>query len=498
MATAWGLFCMLYYKDRMSSRQTRWVVVALLGAALFSRLLGLDLRPLHHDEGVNYWFAAQIAPTGQYRYDPTNYHGPTMFYAIFLSFLFGGISAVSLRLPAALLGIALVSLPLVAGRWDRRWGLLAAGGLLLSPSVTYFSRYAIHEVAVLVLSLLSVLLLVALVETGQPRWLPPLAITLALLLTTKETAIFMLAVLVVAAWVHRRRLQAVGWQANFWPALLWAVVGFGVTYAVAYTNFFTYPQGLFDSPRGLAPWVARGVQGGGHRQPGWFYLELLVRYELPVVVFGLLGLWRARRSVLGRCLAVWFIGVALAYSLIPYKTPWLLVNLTVPLVTLAAFGYLGLPGRRVKAAALLASGLFLGVMTLTFNFLMPWQFGNPYAYEHTSADVLSLVSRVKGLRQGQPRVLIIADDYWPLPFYFHGLSVEYLRAMDAPDPAVMSRYDVLVVQDSAFYRLRLPPRAQVQSYQLRPSVRLYYVQPPPSSTGVLPLIFLPPSATLGS
>ena len=35
---------------------------------------------MHHDEGVNGFFLTNLLRQGRYRYDPTNYHGPTLYY----------------------------------------------------------------------------------------------------------------------------------------------------------------------------------------------------------------------------------------------------------------------------------------------------------------------------------------------------------------------------------------------------------------------------------
>ena len=44
-------------------------------------ILRLDLKPFHHDEGVNGWFLLNLVrPPHRYRYDPANYHGPTLYF----------------------------------------------------------------------------------------------------------------------------------------------------------------------------------------------------------------------------------------------------------------------------------------------------------------------------------------------------------------------------------------------------------------------------------
>src|SRR5579871_4602824 len=97
-----------------------WIAVAvtLLLAAL-SRLLFLDMKPLHHDEGVNGFFLTNLFRTGYYHYDPANYHGPTLYYfgliTTTLNALFygkGGLSTFAIRLVPAVFGIALVWLVL--------------------------------------------------------------------------------------------------------------------------------------------------------------------------------------------------------------------------------------------------------------------------------------------------------------------------------------------------------------------------------------------------
>jgi hypothetical protein len=52
----------------------------VLVVAAFVRIYQLELRPMHHDEGVNGFFLMNLIRTGIFRYDPSNYHGPTLFY----------------------------------------------------------------------------------------------------------------------------------------------------------------------------------------------------------------------------------------------------------------------------------------------------------------------------------------------------------------------------------------------------------------------------------
>src|SRR6266699_3551299 len=63
---------------------TDWVPWAIMGLAVFLRILLLGMKPPHFDEGINGWFVDQVVKNGFYRYDPTNYHGPLHFYVLLL------------------------------------------------------------------------------------------------------------------------------------------------------------------------------------------------------------------------------------------------------------------------------------------------------------------------------------------------------------------------------------------------------------------------------
>src|SRR5688572_22085738 len=64
--------------------------VVVTAVAAFLRFYELGLKPFHHDEGVNGWFLTNLVRDGLYKYDPANYHGPTLYYiALPFAKLFG-------------------------------------------------------------------------------------------------------------------------------------------------------------------------------------------------------------------------------------------------------------------------------------------------------------------------------------------------------------------------------------------------------------------------
>src|SRR5438105_847030 len=64
----------------LTSGQWKIACAAVLLVAALLRMLFLTMKPMHHDEGVNAFFMTSLFREGHYRYDPANYHGPTLYY----------------------------------------------------------------------------------------------------------------------------------------------------------------------------------------------------------------------------------------------------------------------------------------------------------------------------------------------------------------------------------------------------------------------------------
>src|SRR5215207_5541638 len=83
-----------------------WPFWIAFGVALALRLLWPEIRPLHHDEGVNGWFLVRLLDGYRYEYDPERFHGPFRYFfgAPFAILL--GMSETVLRLPVMLASAA--------------------------------------------------------------------------------------------------------------------------------------------------------------------------------------------------------------------------------------------------------------------------------------------------------------------------------------------------------------------------------------------------------
>jgi hypothetical protein len=131
----------------------------------FLRFYWLALKPLHHDEGVNGWFLTNLYRDGVYKYDPANYHGPTLYYISLAFAKVFGLETVSIRASVAIWGVLVVLLACFLRRYIGRVGsLFAALFLALSPGMVYISRYFIHEMFFVFLGLALVVAIVFFIE----------------------------------------------------------------------------------------------------------------------------------------------------------------------------------------------------------------------------------------------------------------------------------------------------------------------------------------------
>ncbi|MGH9820678.1 MAG: glycosyltransferase family 39 protein, partial [Pyrinomonadaceae bacterium] len=132
--------------------------------AAFIRFYDLALKPLHHDEGVNGFFLTTLFRDGAYRYDPANYHGPTLYYIALAFAKVFGLETVPVRASVAIFGVLAVVLTLYLRKYIGSVGSLAAAFFItLSPGLVFISRYFIHETFFVFLSLglvLSILLFI--------------------------------------------------------------------------------------------------------------------------------------------------------------------------------------------------------------------------------------------------------------------------------------------------------------------------------------------------
>lgn len=482
----------------------RWFVpiaVAILLVAAALRLPELALNPFHHDEGVNGFFTTNLVRTGRYLYDPANYHGPTLYYfALVASWLFG-LTTEAMRLGPVLFGLATVALAFPLRRYLGSGPTLTAAVLLaVSPGAVYISRYFIHEALLVGLSLAIVVAAIRYLDTRRPIDLLFGVAAAALLFATKETGIITVVVLVIAALVSgpyvrwrsgstttgvAARVQRGGPPTGGLPPgeqLAGGAIVFLVIYVLLYTSFFTnFPKGLIDSLATFTIWTQTG--GATQAQPPQQYLIWMLGGDALILALGTIG--GSIAAVRGRdrlwvFVGLWALGVTAAYSLVAYKTPWIALNMLLPLALLAGHAIAEAwrwAGRwRVGVPVALAAALALSTyQAIDLNYRHYDDETYPYVFVHSTRDMLVLVDDIGRIadRAGTGKdtgIVFMAPEYWPLPWYFR----DYPRAgffgeiVDTTEAVIVSRPD-----QEAELAPRLAGTYQpVRTYNLRPGVDL--------------------------
>ena len=122
--------------------------------SLISRFIFLDYRAIHHDESLHGYYSWLLSNGYGYTHNPLM-HGPLNFHLNALVFLIFGDSDYTLRIAPAVAGIFVVLSPFlfikIIGKYS---SILISMFLLISPIVTYFSRFARNDIFVALVSLI--------------------------------------------------------------------------------------------------------------------------------------------------------------------------------------------------------------------------------------------------------------------------------------------------------------------------------------------------------
>ncbi len=439
----------------------RWAVfIALALLALAVRLPQLGVRPMHTDESINGYITGQLLEGESYRYDPQDRHGPALYaLARPLARLLGArhfsdLTETQLRLTPVIVGSVTV---LMFGFATEMFGFTAAclAALLfaLAPLTIYYNRYFIHE-TLFVTATFGLILSGDRALKSNSLWSAALAgLCAALMLACKETAPLHFFAIVIAMIACRYFPGTPAGHASFGKLIFRAAMVFAIVMILLFTWFGQNWSGLTDLIRAIPRFAAR-AGGEGHEKPFWYYISLLgggwsgAVLLILAVVGALVALLDFNRNKAASIfILVYGIAITAIYSAIPYKTPWLALNFWLPFTVLAGFAGNWLwqnskfsPIRWLLVPAAAIIGLLMAHDTWQRVFFKPADGKNPYAYAHTSEDLLRLPIRLAELarhdNRPDPRIAVVAADAWPLPWYLRNYSqVGYWQPGQDPGPA---------------------------------------------------------------
>lgn len=436
--------------------------ILIIFLAFFLRLYHLDERVFHHDEAAVGYFTYKFFNDGIYTYDPS-FHGPFMYYATSEMYRHLEDTVFASRLLPALIGASMIFLLIPLRRYLGNTGtVIAAFFLALSPSFLYYSRFYREDIFISFFTLLALVCAVKYIEAFDKDrgnvsllnlhffagysierifYLALGGIAISSMAALKENAYIIMALIVLFLFILFIRE---GWYRDLIYRLkrpdrkfiipllevLFLVLVVLVVFSLFYTGNLLDISGMKAAvEKAISHWyeMHRIQRMGG---PYFYYLPIFALYELPVLVFGILGMFyygfrdRKKEKLLAILLIYWvfvdimyliaqsypwagkflpttyiqssiliflpilvlgMIGVVyiknrfiaflvfwalsnfFIYSYVQEKVPWLVLNPLLPLVLIAA-AYLGelLPGLNIRSRAGAAAVIFLLISSLFF------------------------------------------------------------------------------------------------------------------------------------
>lgn len=483
----------------------------VIGIGAGFRLTRLDLRPMHHDEANQAVKFGDLLEQGAYRYDPTEHHGPTLYYATLpLAWLRGkatlaSLDEVTLRLVPAVFGLAGLGLFLGLRRGLPDTAVVLSAVLAgVSPAMVFFSRFYIQEMLFVCFFVGVMAAVWRYALRPSWAWAAAAGFFCGLMWATKESCILVFAALILGL-----ALSGIG-KRPFFPfrprwghVAVFLAAGAGVA-VLLFSSFFQNPGGIPDAFRAYGTYLERAGQPGLHAHPWFYYLKMLAfsRYgpgpvwsEALVLILALVGFGAALRPgkkeasslLFARFVAITTLILTVLYSAVPYKTPWNLLPFYAGMILMAGLGAEALitisnrRAARVLVAVVLSGGIVhLSVESYRASFRDYANPKNPYVYAQTVPDFLNLVERVQHVASVHPekseiliKVITHPDEAWPLPWYLRRFGrVGYWT--DAKAAGNLSDVPLLITSVDIASRLEaLLELSHVREhYGLRPEVLL--------------------------
>ncbi len=490
-----------------------WLVIAILIAAYVLRMWHLEIKPPHFDEGINGHFVAKMWRDGFYKYDPTNFHGPLYFYFLQLSELIFGRGIFASRFITSIISVGCVMLMAAHRRFLGAAAVWASLALAISVGAVFYGRYAIHESLFIFCQLLFSYGFFLYREKQTRFAVGLMSAGFFGTVTLKETFFIFFGTWLIALfclYIERKyiKLKAQDLEPETFieenpeddaeekesevatPTDWLLIFSLGALGAVIFfTGAFLHQQGFWDMFAALKVWTKTGTGNSGHEKPFIYWFDLLVRYEWPAlaalvltpILFFFVG---SRRRLL--CLVAF--GTWLAYSIIPYKTPWLILNLLWPLLFVFGFameklthlmryrrGPFFLFYMRWPVYPILTVAILVGVdRTLRLNFIDFTNEREPYVYVQSTMQMKRVMDYISERVKTAPedlnmKVVITVRDPWPLPWIF---SLYPNLSFGKPDAGDFANAHVVFADGSG--REQLESRLHGRYYRLPFALRDSY------------------------
>lgn len=238
-----------------------------------------------------------------------------------------------------------------------------------------------------------------------------------------------------------------------------------------------------------------------------------------VFLWTLAGLAVARHRRIGLFTVGWAGSITFVYSVVSYKTPWLVLNLTLPLALVTAYFIDDVAGELARLAKskwvpVAVAAASLGIIALPnpagralaragldrdepnrewvtwvhltqhMNFVAYDDDRYELIYVQTMRDIWALVDRLRALlavdadkhKKERRKIHVVSEDYWPLPYYVNDYKGRLTyHSGELPKTAE----DIILIRSTQKRKVKdLVEGYRSESYVLRPGVVLIlYVNP---------------------
>jgi len=418
-----------------------FIIILLTGA--FLRLYNLDNRPAHFDEGGGHAIISRaLLERGEYTYHP-DFHGPFLYHITALFFYLFGMSDITLRITQAIFGIATIAIVWLLKNYLKKETLIALSLLIaLSPSLVYYSRFAVHDSYFVFFTMSSIVFLYLYSKTKDKKHLYLFSASLAFLFTVKENVyifiVFLLAYfglefliefLSTKGSIHKRlkKNSYLRWMKNNKRQIFVSFVIFISIFSLLYTSFFRYPQNFITALKEpFIHWFTKTRTQQGFFQPPSFYLRILKEYDTAILIFGIAGILLPIfiRNHYTRFASLFAIFNLIVYLLMPYKEPNNVVHIVLPLAisSAALIEYLNNKIKKYVILLLFLISFYSIYITWQTSFVKYSDEKNYLVYVQTVDDIkpmLKMIDRITKERgKNIPIVVNIPETEYPLSWYF--------------------------------------------------------------------------------
>ncbi len=454
---------------------------------------------MHVDEAVHAVKFGFLLENNYYKYDPVEYHGPTLnYFTLIPSWLLGKkniaeVTEAMLRFVPVFAGLLLLAMLFLLKNFGKEFLIAALILTGFSSLIVFYNRYYIHESLLVSFSFSGIILGYKFFRNQKTLLLVLSSIFFALAFASKETFIITVFAITVSHFVlsmiNRNTLNIV--PLNSKAVLIFAVT-FVITSLLFFTSFFSNPIGAVDSLLTFENYFAKAGSNSEHIHPFYYYFTIITFADIDSIffseliiisffIFGLLRVFlKANSAVEGidfiKFISVLTLVLIIVYSAIPYKTPWTMMSFWQGIILVAAFGLAELK-KFFSAFYWNLTAVLIAVFLFAQAYFNAVVYSsspeNPFVYSHAEREIkaveplLTEITAVQSEYLSTPiYVAASKSDYWPLPWYLRKFKNTSWNETITNDvykfPIILASTDLENVLIKNLYTL--PPAGSVNLY----------------------------------